>query len=257
MMPSGHPFRMLAVAICCALTLACSPLSRGFIQGELLSSAYPPITISSSLPVLLEGKCTPFVLVDSRYQFPETWIAVYGERSLQAPMAIAVYSVATPSTEWRDAGKLPPDGPVVSSVDFGGNAFAGSIRIVSADRDPFAPLLLSPEEIKEKGSEIQWLTQRFSLASADFWETKIILEYREPLPEWLGPLDLSTYLTTPDMRAFMERAAKAFSVSFSCAATDIPRASFIPNGAINQRYLGNFLGELVSKPEMLFPFDDE
>ena len=256
-MPSGHPFRMLAIAVCCALTLACTPLSRGFVQGELLSSAYPPITISSTLPVMLEGKCTPFVLVDCMYQFPETWIAVYGERSLNAPMAIAAYSVATRSTEWRDAGTLPPDGPVTSSVAFGGNAFAGSVRIVSADKDPFAPLLLSAEEIKERGSEIQWLVQRFSLASANFWETKIILEYREPLPEWIGSLDLSAYMTTPDMRAFMERAAQAFSVDFQCAATAIPRAPFIPEDALNERYLGKFLGELVTKPEMLYPVDDD
>ncbi|HIU17788.1 MAG TPA: DUF4851 domain-containing protein [Candidatus Avidesulfovibrio excrementigallinarum] len=256
-MPSVHPFRMLAIGICCALTLACSPLSRGFVQGDLVSSAYPPVTISTSMPVLLEGKCTPFVLVDSSFQFPETWIAVYGERSQNSPMAIAAYSVAPTAMEWRDAGKLPPDGPVASSVDFGGAAFAGSVRIVSADRDPFAPLVLSPEQIKEKGSEIQWLVQRFSLASANSWETKIILEYREPLPEWIGPLNLEAYMISPDMRAFMERAANAFSVNFACAATDVPRAPFIPRGVLNQRYLGQFLGELVFKPEMLSPFDDD
>ena len=254
---SSHPFRMLVIAICCTLTMACAPLSRGFVQGELLSSAYPPVTISSSLPVMVEGKCSPFMLVDSSYQFPETWIAVYGERSLNAPMAIAVYSVATTATEWRDADKLPPDGPVISSVDFGGSAFAGSIRLVSADTDPFAPLLLSPEEIKEKGSEIKWLAQRFSLASANFWETKIILEYREPAPEWLGSLELSAYMTTPEMRAFMDRAAKAFSVSFSCDEPRIPRAPYLPKEAINQRYLGKFLGELVMKPEMMLPLDDD
>lgn len=256
-MPSTHPFRMLAIALCCALTMACTPLSRGFVQGNLLSSAYPPVTISSTLPVMVEGKCSPFVLVDSGYQFPETWIAVYGERSPDAPMAIAVYSVATTSTEWRDADKLPPDGPVSSSVDFGGSAFAGSVRLVSADRDPFAPLLLSPEEIKEKGSEIQWLAQRFSLASANFWETKIILEYREPAPEWIDEGDLNFYMTRPEMRGFMKRAARAFSVEFNCATPDIPRAPYLPKDAINQRYLGKFLGELVVKPETLFPFDDD
>ncbi len=235
--------RLILVTVCCMATLACTPLMRGFSNGELVSNGFPAVTISSTLPPLVEGQCTPFITTDNVLEMPLTWIAVYGEGKPSAPMAIATYSVAPDGMQWDTAATSFPDRPLTGDADFGGHVFSGSTRILCAKGDAFAPLVYSPEELKERGEAIFWLVQRYTAMDLNYWGTKIILEYREPLPAWASTgVGIELFNGSPEMVNFVERAQKAFSLTFACQVTDISRAPYLQG--VNHRYLERFIGAM-------------
>lgn len=232
-------FAILTVAM---LTFtACTPLMRGFQQGELVSDSAPPITIQSTLPLLAKGQCSPFVQVDMNFANPETWLAVYGGETPTSPLAVAAYSVAPSRLQWDFAGVELVDSPVVGEVAFGGQAFNSIFRVLNGNRDPFAPLVTA--DAAAANAQV-WMVQRF-VTLEDFRKTKIILEYRELLPESLADMASTPgiLLLRPEVRAFMQRAHAAFSVQFAYEGPAIERAPYLGD-RFNQRYLGDFLGGL-------------
>lgn len=227
----------LAVLAC----TACTPLMRGFQQGELVSQNAPPVTIQSSLPLLTKGQSAPFVQVDMTFANPQTWLAVYGGQTPSAPVAVAVYSVAPTNLQWDLAGIELVDSPVVNEVAFGGHTFSSIFRVISGQRDPFTPLTAADADSADK---MVWLSQRF-VSLEDFRKTKIILEYRELMPESLADMagTPGLLLLRPETQAFAQRAQAAFTVQFAYTGPAIARAPYLGD-TVNQRYLGAFLGGL-------------
>ncbi len=250
------PSLKASIAACCLFLLGCSSLVRGFSENGFVSNGYPPVTISCTLPLITYGQNSPLIMTDVGYRSPQAWLAVYGNaKDPSAPMAIIAYGETPSGFQWDPAGSSYPDMPVTSQALFGGQEFSGTVRIVSAQKDPFAPLFYPPEVLKEKGRSILWLAQRYCCESLNFWETKIVLEYREPLPDWVTPgIDPSLMIGTPKMTAFIKRAQEAFILAFAEPQFSSARAPYL-HGGLQGRYIGPFLGSM-SPRDLLLRDDD-
>lgn len=235
--------KLLLLALVCALG-ACAPLQRGFEGSALISSAKPEVMLSApGLPVLTEGKTEPFLYTDRGYQFPPTVLGVYGTDA-KSPMAITVLSVVPDELwEWDSAEFSGPHGAKTEGAMLGGQAFYGTVRVVNGQKDPFSPLFAENEE---QFASLNWMAQRFVLLE-NFRSAKIILEYREPLPESLaGVTELMPF--NEQVRAFTERAAKAFQVQFGSSEVTLPKPAEAPYlNSLNGKYLGSFLGSMSPK----------
>ena len=233
--------QFLLAAVICILS-ACTPLQRGFDGAAMVSPVRPEVMISvPGIPVLAEGQMTPFLMTDRGYQFPSTLLGVYG-KDAASPMAItAIAFVPNEFWEWDSADFSGPHGEKTSGAILGGESFAGTVRIVNGADDPFSPLVADAE----KFASINWLAQRFVLRE-DFNRAKIILEYREPLPESLKNMELLPYNET--VQSFTARAAKVFQVQFGSKETPLPQpAAPAYLNSLNAKYLGAFLGSMSPK----------
>ena len=236
------------IHLLCALMLflaACSPLHRGFDGNALVSPARPDVTMEAvGLPMLAYGQIYPFLNTSQGFQFPDTLISVYGTNA-SGPMSIVVLSrVPNAGWNWDPLSFSGPLGAETPGAVFGDQGFFGSIRIVSGASDPFSPL------VTQDAASLSWLAQRFA-ALEDFKQAKLILEYREPLPESLAG-STTVPLYDPVVVAFRERAAKAFAVRFG-GAPSAERAPYIKT--LNARYLGAFLGSMAPK-DVFIPYTD-
>lgn len=230
----------IIVIACCA----CTPLRRGFEKEALVSPAQPPLTMRADLPLLAAGRIAPFVYTDNSLQSPETLVGVYGTNAF-SPMAVTILSeVPNRAWEWDILSYSMADGPITSTVNFGGMTFEGSLHIVNGAKDAFSPLFMD----KEEWGSLWWLAQRYA-CRVFFNQIKIILEYREPLPKSLqGMKEVPVYNT--EVRAFQARAEKIFSVQPSYAGPDIPAVPFIRS--LNGKALGAFLGSLSLRDPLIF-----
>lgn len=234
-----------------ALTLligtGCTSLMRGFQQNQFVSNGYPALTASSNLPMTLNGKFSPMLLSDMQFITPQTWLAVYGAQTPQDPMALIAYAVAPNLYQWDLASASVPDSPVTSEVAFGGHNFSGSLHILNAANDPFGGYAATTPE---QAANTFWLVQRYANLS-DFRKTKIVLEYREPLPEPLrhladsSPAGISWTQNTPEVRAFIQRAEAAFTLQFAFDGASVTPSNWLRDiPQINMREMGRFLGSL-------------
>lgn len=224
---------------------ACTPFYRGFEGSTLVSPARPDVSVSvADMPMLAHGQIAPFLSTDQGYQFPETFVSVYGT-DVASPVAVVALSFV-PNNAW-EWDPLTFSGPLAErnmGAVFGGESFYGNIRIVNGAKDPFASLFV-PEE---QWASIDWLVQRFACLN-DFKRAKLILEYREPLPASLkGVSEVPVY--NEAVQAFRERAAKVFHVQYGGAPLPKEAAPYIKT--LNARSMGSFLGSMSMK-EPLFP----
>ena len=157
---------------------------------------------------------------------------------------MALSFVPSNAWEWDPLSFSGPMAQQNMGTVFGGESFYGSVRIVNGAKDPFAPLF-APED---QWASLDWLVQRFACLN-DFRRSKLILEYREPLPASLkGVSEVPVY--NEAVQAFRERAAKVFHVQYGEAPMPKGEAPYIKT--LNARYMGNFLGSMSVK-EPLFP----
>lgn len=229
-------FIQLLVSMGCMLQLlACGSLMRGFSGETLISDAQPALSVSVEMPLLTLGQTTPYLYTMYGYQFPMTYVAVYGTDS-QSPMAISILSIAPNNWEWDPLSFSMPDSPVTSYVAFGGESFDGSIHIINGEKDPFTILVMS----REKVSSMYWMAQRYAYR-AFFNQVKIIFEYREPLPsQFLGNTKIP--MESREIYEFQQRAAATFHVDFSYSGSSKPEAPYLKG--INTKVLGNYLGSM-------------
>lgn len=186
-----------------------------------------------------------FLNTDQGYQFPETLVSVYGT---DAASPVAIVALSFVPQQRLGMGPLSFSGPYGPAEPWGPclaeRASTGSVRIVNGAKDPFAPLF-APED---QWASLDWLVQRFACLN-DFRRSKLILEYREPLPASLkGVSEVPVY--NEAVQAFRERAAKVFHVQYGEAPMPKDEAPYIKT--LNARYMGNFLGSMSVK-EPLFP----
>ena len=187
---------------------ACTPFYRGFEGSTLVSPARPDVSVSVvDMPMLAHGQIAPFLNTDQGYQFPETFVSVYGTDAASPVAIVALSFVPSNAWEWDPLSFSGPMAQQNMGTVFGGESFYGSVRIVNGAKDPFAPLF-APED---QWASLDWLVQRFACLN-DFRRSKLILEYREPLPASLkGVSEVPVY--NEAVQAFRERAAKVFHVA--------------------------------------------
>lgn len=224
---------------------SCTPLVRGFNNGALVSPVRPHIMIAvPDMPVLAQGKAMPMVQVDSNYQFPTMVIGVYGTDA-QSPMVItSVATVPNDKWEWDQPGFSIPYGVKTKGVVYGGDNFYGKLYIVNSAKDAFAGL------VEGDDPQGRWLVQRFETLD-DFYQAKIILEYREPIGD--AEIDLLPFLD--EMKAFTARAEAAFSVSYGSEAGELPKVeqpAWLKS--LRNKYLDDFVGSMTSRAEFMINF---
>ena len=78
---------------------ACTPFYRGFEGSTLVSPARPDVSVSvADMPMLAHGQIAPFLSTDQGYQFPETFVSVYGTDAA-SPVAVVALSFV-PNNAW-------------------------------------------------------------------------------------------------------------------------------------------------------------
>ena len=233
-------------AICISLA-ACSPLTRGFTREAIISTGLPAVTMSSSLPTMAEGRGSAFVRSEEGGMVtPDYWLRVSGSGHFRDPMTVMMYTTAPDGYEWCPPSASFVDNEEIGKTTFDGASFAIVLRTIDAAKDPFGPMFFSSEELASPDVPKTWLIARFVDVSANHWRTKLIMEYREPLPPTVTPGTKATlYLTDASIREFIARAEKAFTFSTSVpAGVQLPRAPFF-NAGITRNTMGFFIGTLA------------
>ncbi len=241
----------LCLLLCAVAVLAaCAPFYRGFEGSSVVSPARPDVTVGvKAMPMLSHGRISPFLNTDQGYQFPEAFVSVYGTDAA-SPMAIVTLAIV-PNNAW-EWDPLTFSGPLAQETlgaTFGEQAFYGNVRIVNGAEDAFSPLFAD----KEQWASLRWLAQRFAILE-DFSRAKIILEYREPLPESLAAVVGQLPVYSDEVQAFRERAIKAFEVRFGGAVSPDAAAPYIKT--LNERYMGKFLGSMSLKNDVFPLYND-
>lgn len=219
--------------------LGCSEaLKRGMVGSAYVSTARPDISVQAkNLPLLTscQGICN-LNWTGVMGGLPiEMWVAVYGHGGL-APMAIAAQAQVPPGWQW-DADMRVPFSVDDTNEVFNGATYEACTFIVNPANDPFGALATAT---RPDGQPQLWLTRYFA-ARFNFNQDKIILEYREPLPEGVTSLSALPYGQSDLLKDFAQRARDAFSIGN--APTDIASVSrtFKDNirwQYVEQRFLG-------------------
>lgn len=210
MFSTRHLCMVVPILLFLLLSACTVGMQRGMQGTAYVSTARPAISMkATALPLLVggEGRCglawsgaavgTPPVRL---------WLAVYGTGKADAPMAIVAQADVLPGWYWDADGSHPFS--VDKGVDiFGDRGFQSCTYIVESARDPFTLLAGLPEG----AAPIRWIARGFA-ARLNFHESKLIMEYREPLPKHLADAPYIVIGQTDWLRAFEQRARDAFVV---------------------------------------------
>lgn len=229
---------ILALVLMTALMGCKGALQRGMLGSTYVSSARPDIAIAArNMPLLTAGRGTASLIwSDMLGGLPiDMWLAVYGQGGL-APLAIAAQASVPQGWYWDSIWPHPQSVDEAVEV-FNGVDYQACTYIVDPALDPFSGLITS---VHPDGSPQLWLARYFA-ARFYFNDDKIILEYREPLPEGVESLSALSYGQSEMLADFEQRARAAFVVSVAPQNPGNVNTSFIQG--IRWKYLGqNFLG---------------
>ncbi|MBQ9407072.1 MAG: DUF4851 domain-containing protein [Desulfovibrio sp.] len=200
---------MLCVLLLALALVACLAGTQRGIQGNAyVSTARPAIVMQAkNLPMLTggEGSCN-LAWAGGLSGVPvRVWLAVYGSGKFADALAIVAQADVIHGWYWDDDFDRP------FSVDnedeiMGTVKFHASTYIVESGHDPFSGIV----GISESSSPVRWIVRSYA-ARCNFNESKIILQYREPLPEHLAASQ-PLMGQTDWMRAFAQRARNAFTL---------------------------------------------
>lgn len=184
-------------------------LQRGMLDGAYVSTARPAIMVEvNDMPLLTAGEGFANVFWTGMLGgLPvQMWLALYGTGGL-SPLAI-VTQAQVPAGWYWDGMMRRPFSVDEGTAAFGGVTYDAYTYIVDPKADPFANFTGANAA---DGQPQRWLARAFA-ARYNFNQDKIILEYREPLPE--AVLDLTALPLGYDMflREFAARAQAAFTV---------------------------------------------
>ena len=220
---------------------ACTPFYRGFEGSTLVSPARPDVSVGVvDMPMLAHGQIAPFLNTDQGYQFPETLVSVYGTDAACSYSHCGPFLCAQQRLGMGPAVLQRAYGP----AEHGDRVWRRELLRERPHRQRGQAILLrlwfAPED---QWASLDWLVQRFACLN-DFRRSKLILEYREPLPASLkGVSEVPVY--NEAVQAFRERAAKVFHVQYGEAPMPKGEAPYIKT--LNARYMGNFLGSMSVK----------
>ena len=203
---------LFCVTLCLvALMAACTGAQQRGMQGNAyVSTARPGISMqAANLPLITGGEAT--VNLDGAGVLGglplDAWLAVYGKGDTQSPLVIVAMAEVPRGWYWDSDGQRP------FSVDKGVEVFnnvgyAASTYIVDSKNDPFASLV----GLNNDSRSMRWLVRGFA-ARYNFNDTKIVMEYREPLPDNLAGQETLAESMTDQLKAFEQRADAAFTVA--------------------------------------------
>lgn len=236
---------IMLLLLCLSMLSACAGQQRGMAGAYLVSSSRPSIELSApDLPLRTAGFTVASVTTGDSLSgvAVDTWLAVYGATTLAQPMAIVALSEAPTNYYW-DTDLYPVFSVDHGAVSYDGQGFYASTFIVDGQRDAFVTLL----PINEPSGQ-RFIARRFAQLS-NFNNSKVTLEYREPLPADVGQItDLALY-DRAYLDAFEGRAYKAFRVMVPSSLSAHPTDKYLKD--VQVRFLNaNFLGTL-SRLEML------
>ncbi len=225
--------RIAAALLCCAFLAGCAASGggqqRGLQNGAYASSARPSISLGAkSLPLLLGGegrarlmRCGVIGGLPIR-----DWYAIYGVPG-KGPLAIVAHGELPVQWRW-DGDMRRPFSINVGTEVFAGESFQAFTYAAETERDPFARLT-NPQTLEQKDAVPQrWIVRAFA-TRCNFDLGKIIMEYREPLPDDIVSLTALPYGRADYVSRFEQRAREAFSVQTPLANT----------GNIEKRYVGD------------------
>lgn len=213
-------------------------LQRGMMDNTYISTARPAIAISANnMPLMASGQGMASLnwsdmLGGLNIQM---WMAIYGTGGL-APIAIAAQADVPQGWYW-DGILLQPFSVDQGTENFGGVAYQSCTFIVNPQKSPFGGLITG---VAADGQPQLWAA-RYMAARYNFNNSKIILQYMEPLPQGVDnltnlPLGMGNFL-----QEFAQRARDAFIVQ-----NNPPNPANVSNSyiqGINWTLMGaNFLG---------------
>lgn len=207
---------------------------RGMAGDTYVSTSRPALAVrAASLPLITSGfgyakMSEPGVLgglsVDS-------WVAVYGKEPGKGPFAAVVMAELDSLWFWNNTLYHPfavNHRPEV--ID--GMGFDACTYLVSERRDPFLALMDPESQAAAEKKEVsprRWMARTFA-ARSNFNQVKIVLEYREPLPEGVTSLESLPYGQGSLLADFEQRAREAFRIG------NIPSASIVSGEARGIRW---------------------
>lgn len=193
------------------LMSACADaLQRGLLGQAYISTARPSITLEAkNMPLMTGGRGM------ANLQWTgmlggltiDVWLAVYGEGGL-SPLAI-VAQAQVPSGWYWDSIMRRPFSVDEGTEVFNGVAYQACTFIIDPAQDPFGTLVTG---VKPDGSPQRWMVRAFA-ARYNFNDDKIIMEYREPLPDGIESLTALPLGSGDLLLSFAQRAREAFQVS--------------------------------------------
>jgi hypothetical protein len=198
-------------AALCILSAACTGVQqRGMAGSVYVSSSRPAIALGvKNMPLVAAGEgMARLVSSGMMGGLPiRMWLAVYGGANERGAMAITAHAEVPRGWYWDSDMRRPFS--VNAGVEvFNDMEYQACTYIVDESRDPFGALAEGTAEIAFSGSR-KWMARGFA-ARYNFNDDKIILEYREPLPEGIVSLSALPMGLGDAVMAFEQRAREAF-----------------------------------------------
>lgn len=209
-------YRLMFSALCLVtLLFGCQGQSqvRGLVDGQYLSTSRPAFAVQvRDLPLLGCEKRT--FKLDGLGMMGglgvETWIAVYG--SVKGPMAVVAHADLPRGWKW-DANLSQPFSVHEDRLYVGDMPFFAQTFLGTPGKNPF-----TAEETEDGKPEPMWVIRSFSQRFNDD-TTKVILEYREPLPDGMHSLTAIPFGQSDFLKNFAGRAEKCFRVTQAVQAS--------------------------------------
>lgn len=221
-------------------------LQRGMSGTTYISTARPAISVSvNNMPLMTAGKGTANMFWTGMLGgLPiQMWLAIYGTGGL-APMAIVAQAQTPQGWMWDGIMRLPFSVDA-EDVSFNGVTYQGYTYLVKPENDPFGGLVTG---VTPDGQPQLWIARAFA-ARYNFNNDKIILEYREPLPQEITSLTALPHGYGDFLQTFAQRARDAFTVSNAPANPGSLTENYIQG--ITWTNMGqNFLGTVSQIPNL-------
>lgn len=241
---SANVFLLALLALVCS---GCADaLRRGMIDQTYISTARPSISITvNNMPLMASGQGTANLFWTGMMGGLniDMWLAVYGTGGL-APLAITAQAETPQGWHWDGITPLPQSVDQ-GMVDFNGVTYQAYTYLVNPATDPFGDLVTG---VKPDGQPQLWMARAFK-ARFNFNDDKIIMEYREPLPEGITDLSYLPLGYSQLLADFAQRAQAAFAVGNGPKNPANVTDGFIQG--IQWKYMGQrFLG--TASPDINF-----
>lgn len=234
-------FTRLLITLLALFTLAgCGEaLQRGMMGQAYVSTARPSITLEAKgMPLMTSGRAIANLFWSGMMGglSIDVWMAVYGEGGL-APLAIVAQAQTPQGWHWDGIMDRP------FSVDQGEEIFNGvayqacTFLISNPAEDAFGELVTG---VQPDGQPQQWMVRAYA-ARYNFNDDKIILEYREPLPQGVEDLTSLPLGQGNLLAEFAQRARNTFIVANGPTDPRDVRSGYLEG--VRVQYLGEkFLG---------------
>lgn len=242
--------RMASILCLLFMLAACTAgQQRGLVGDTYVSSSQPTLALKARDLPLMGSVAGTSRLTSSGAMggLPiDSWITVYGKGDGVSPLAIVAHGEVPNGWYWDGIMRQPFS--IDEGVETIGNlGFQACTYVVSARRDAFLPLE-DPEGARILAQDgtppRRWLARMFA-NRFNFDTDKIVLEYREPLPDDITSITALPLGRADYIAAFEQRAREAFAAEpVSIPASGMTRANSL--GALQWRYLDEIFWGTVS-----------